>query len=233
MRAAAEAVGHRGTEEVVVPVPDDQADVLPAAVVLDGELRLHRPVVAERGEVLADHVDRADRRRRGGVDLEVVRRQAELAAGQRRRERARGGRAAVARVTDQRGSDLPCRRTRPSGRRPGSWILKVTDLVSSVLAALSVERNSTTCVPLLETVHLVHEGALRSRVGLRGPLAGHAVGGDAVLGLLDARRVGAGVGRREVDLDRAVERVAGDRGRRVERRRRGRGDRLAGRSDPG
>ena len=30
----------------------------------------------------------------------------------------------------------------------GSWTLKVTDLVASVLAALSVERNSTRCVPL-------------------------------------------------------------------------------------
>src|SRR4051812_48172879 len=34
----------------------------------------------------------------------------------------------------------------------GSWTLKVTDLVASTLAALSVERNSTRWVPLLDTV---------------------------------------------------------------------------------
>jgi len=34
----------------------------------------------------------------------------------------------------------------------GSWILTVTDLAVSVLAALSVERYSTTCVPLLDSV---------------------------------------------------------------------------------
>ena len=49
----------------------------------------------------------------------------------------------------------------------------------------------------------------------------------AVLGLLDARGGGAAVGRRQVDLDRAVVRVARRRSGGVERRRRGRGDDLA------
>ena len=40
----------------------------------------------------------------------------------------------------------------------GSWILNVTDLVASVLAALSAERNSTRCVPLLETVSAFTNG---------------------------------------------------------------------------
>ena len=51
----------------------------------------------------------------------------------------------------QRGSrSLPSNSSDRS--QTGSWTLNVTDLIASVLAALSPERNSTRCVPLLETV---------------------------------------------------------------------------------
>ena len=86
-------------KKLLSAVPDDQADVLPAAGELDGELRLDRPVVAERRQVLADEVDRAERgRRRVRVELEVVRRHRQHAVGERRRQRALGRRAAVAGV---------------------------------------------------------------------------------------------------------------------------------------
>ena len=74
---------------------------------------------------------------------------------------------------------------------------------------------------------LVVERRVARAVVQRRPVAGDAVGGDPVLGLLDARGGGAAVGRREVDLDRAVVRVARRRSGGVERRRRGRGDDLA------
>ena len=114
--AAVEVVRDRGAEEVVVPVPDDQAGVLPAAGELGGELRLHRPVVAQRRQVLADEVDRAERGRgRVRVELEVVRRDRQHAVGERRSQRALGGRAAVAGVAHATSSRAWCRRTRPSG----------------------------------------------------------------------------------------------------------------------
>ena len=123
--AAAEAVGDRRAEEVVVRLPDDQARRAASrrcslAVNCVSTCQLS----PSAGEVLADEVHRAERGRRGGrVELEVVRRHDELAgAVERRRERARGGRAAVAVVPQpaRRAGPCPGRRTRPSGRRPGA-----------------------------------------------------------------------------------------------------------------
>ena len=151
------------------------------------------------------------------------------AAGRRRPSARAGPWSAYRRcgcdASSGRGSAVPSNSSERS--QVGSWILTVTDLAVSVLAALSVERYSTTCVPLLDSV---------TPSSVRRPLAGGApVGGDAVLRRVDARGAGAGVRRGEGDLDRTVVRVARGRSRRVERRRRGRRGRLAGvrvRGDP-
>ena len=117
----------------------------------------------------------------------------------------------------------------------GSWTLKVTDFVASALAALSVERYSTRCVPLLETVTVFTNGlseALLVSV-FQSPAMPLVVMRYSVFST-PAALVPVSVAER-LTLTRAVVRVAGRRSGRVERRRRGRRVGLAGqrvRGDP-